>query len=174
MKELPQLTILIVAILPLVSIFSCVLIKTYELELMKIAQFSQVSGSAVQFDLEPSHDRDAENAVEEFDFEPSSEKDAENAIQFDFEPSTGNGEEVERQLQMIRSLGDIADRDMHNWWAEYDQMMGNYTQIRNASICTDPDMLQARLNAIKTQVEKVCFLNQNLMFEFKNYILQSI
>ena len=155
MKVLPQLTILIVAILPMVSTSLSCVHYTYEFELMKIEQFSQVFGSAVQFDLEPNHDRDAENAVEEFDFEPSSEKDAENAIQFDFEPSTGKGEEVVRQLQMIRSLGDIADRDMHNWWAEYDHMMETYRQDKNASLCIDMEKLQAELQQIREQVEKV-------------------
>jgi len=120
-----------------------------------VAILPMVFGSAVQFDMEPSHDRDAEN--EEFDFEPSSEKDAENAIQFDFEPSTGKGEEVERQLQMIRSLGDIANRDMHNWWAEYDQMMETYRQDKNASLCIDMEKLQAELQQIREQVEKVRF-----------------
>ena len=76
-----------------------------------------------------------------------------------FEPSTAMDAEVMEHLELIRSLGVAADRDMVKWWAEYDQMMGNYTQIRNASICTDPDMLQSRLNAIKTQVEKVCFFD---------------
>ena len=75
------------------------------------------------------------------------------------ESSTDGEAEVMGHLELIRSLGVAADRDMHKWWAEYDQMMGNYTQIRNSSICTDPDMLQARLNAIKTQVEKVCFFD---------------
>ena len=56
------------------------------------------------------------------------------------EPSTDREAEVIGQLELIRSLGVAADRDMHKWWAEYDQMMGNYTQIRNASICTNPDM----------------------------------
>ena len=86
------------------------------------------------------------------------------------EPSTAMDTEVMGHLELIRSIGVAADRDMHKWWAEYDQMMGNYTQIRNASICTDPDMLQARLNAIKTQVEKVCFFDWK-MLDLWNYIL---
>ena len=76
-----------------------------------------------------------------------------------FQPDTDREAEVIGQLEFIKSLGVAADRDMHNWWAEYDLMMGNYTLLRNASICTEPNMLQTQLNAIKTQVEKVCFLN---------------
>ena len=73
-----------------------------------------------------------------------------------FEPGTDREVQVMGQLAKIRSLGvATSDRDLNNWWAEYDQMMGNYTLLRNASICTDPDVLQTRLKTIKTQVEKV-------------------
>jgi len=51
----------------------------------------------------------------------------------------------------------VVDEDMHNWWAEYDLLMGNYTLIRDASLCTNDNMLQTHLNAIKQKVEKVRF-----------------
>ena len=73
-----------------------------------------------------------------------------------FEPSTDREAEVMEQVELIRSLGIAADRDMQNWWTEYSLKMGNYTLLRNASICSDPEMLQTRLNAINTTVVMVC------------------
>ena len=75
-----------------------------------------------------------------------------------FEPSTDREAEVMEQVELIRSLGVAADRDMQNWWTEYSLKMGNYTLLRNASICSDPEMLQTRLNAINTTVVMVCKL----------------
>merc|ERR1719342_1836411 len=73
-----------------------------------------------------------------------------------FEPSTDREAEVMEQVELIRSLV-AADRDMQNWWTEYSLKMGNYTLLRNASICSDPEMLQTRLNAINTTVVMVRF-----------------
>ena len=59
------------------------------------------------------------------------------------------------RLKIIKSLGEAADRDMHFWWDEYDQLMSSYRQKRNASICTDADMLRGLLTNIKNKVEMV-------------------
>ena len=75
-----------------------------------------------------------------------------------FEPSTDREAEDMEQMELIRSLDIAADRDMQNWWTEYSLKMGNYTLLRNASICSDPEMLQTRLNAINTTVVMVCKL----------------
>ena len=74
---------------------------------------------------------------------------------FAFEPVGEKQVQVMQELEMIRSLGEVADRDMHKWWEEFDQMMGSYKQKRNDSICTNPDMLKGLLSKIDNQVEKV-------------------
>ena len=74
-----------------------------------------------------------------------------------FEPSTDREAEVMEQVALIRSRGVAADRDMKNYWTEYDLMMGNYTQMRNDSICSNVTMLQTELTAINTTVVKVWF-----------------
>jgi len=65
--------------------------------------------------------------------------------------------EVMRQVDMIKSVGAVTDRDMHQWWGEYDEMMADYKSKRNASICTDPEMLADLLDEISNKVEKVRF-----------------
>ena len=72
-----------------------------------------------------------------------------------FEPVGDRQVQLMQELEEMRSLGEAADRDMHKWWEEFDQMMGSYKQKRNDSICTDPDMLKGLLSKIDNQVEKV-------------------
>ena len=74
-----------------------------------------------------------------------------------FEPSTDREAEVMEQVELIRSRGVAADRDMKNWWTEYNKTMSNYTQKRNESICSNVTMLQTELTAINTTVVKVWF-----------------
>ena len=76
---------------------------------------------------------------------------------FAFEPSTDREAEVMEQVELIRSRGVAADRDMENWWTEYNETMSNYTQKRNESICSNPTILQTELTAINTTVVKVWF-----------------
>merc|ERR1712111_79253 len=47
------------------------------------------------------------------------------------------------------------DRDMHNWWNEYDILMANYRSMFADNVCTDPDMLNSSLAVIEAKLEKV-------------------
>merc|ERR1719315_161035 len=46
------------------------------------------------------------------------------------------------------------DRDMHNWWNEYDILMANYRSMFADNVCTDPDMLNSTLAVIEAKLEK--------------------
>ena len=63
--------------------------------------------------------------------------------------------EVMREVEMLKSAGAIADRDMHAWWAEYDKDMADYQSKRDGMICTQEDLLADLLSAIKVKVERV-------------------
>merc|ERR1712212_166627 len=73
------------------------------------------------------------------------------------QPTSSIEDEVIRQVEMVKSVRAIADRDMHIWWGEYDNMMADYKSKRNASICTEEEMLADLLDDISNQVEKVRF-----------------
>merc|ERR1712198_426992 len=79
---------------------------------------------------------------------------------------TPTGEEspielTEREFEMKRLFEDRAammeatDRDMHNWWAEYDILMANYRAMFADNVCHNPDMLNASLAIIEAKIEKV-------------------
>merc|ERR1719295_471743 len=50
---------------------------------------------------------------------------------------------------------EAADRDMHNWWAEYDILMANYRAMFADNVCHTPDMLNSSLAVIEAKIEKV-------------------
>jgi len=50
---------------------------------------------------------------------------------------------------------EATDRDMHNWWNEYDIMMANYRSMFGDNVCTDPDMLNSTLAIIEAKIQKV-------------------
>ena len=50
---------------------------------------------------------------------------------------------------------ETANRDMHNWWAEYDILMANYRAMFADNVCHNPDMLNASLRIIEAKIEKV-------------------
>ena len=52
-------------------------------------------------------------------------------------------------------MGAAADRDMHAWWDEYEDMMADYKSKRNDSICTEEEMLAELIEDIEGKVEKV-------------------
>merc|ERR1719309_1017310 len=56
-------------------------------------------------------------------------------------PMSDREAEVMRKVDLLKSIGAIADRDMHAWWAEFDTMMADYQSKRDAAICTEEDML---------------------------------
>jgi len=67
-----------------------------------------------------------------------------------------------RELQLMRAMFeaqtgvmDAQDRDMHNWWAEYDILMANYRSIFAENVCHDPDMLNMTLTIIEAKIQKV-------------------
>merc|ERR1719192_1048571 len=74
---------------------------------------------------------------------------------------TPTGGEESRELEMREMFEDraalieIADRDMHNWWAEYDILMANYRAMFADNVCHNPDMLNASLAIIEAKIEKV-------------------
>merc|ERR1711962_9164 len=77
---------------------------------------------------------------------------------------TGEESPVEltaREMEMKRLFEDRAammeatDRDMHNWWAEYDILMANYRAMFADNVCHNPDMLNASLAIIEAKIEKV-------------------
>merc|ERR1719430_2263186 len=69
--------------------------------------------------------------------------------------------ETLRELEMrLKSEGHqevylATDRDMHNWWNEYDILMANYRSMFADNVCTDPDMLNSTLAVIEAKLEKV-------------------
>ena len=61
-----------------------------------------------------------------------------------------------RQIDIFKSVTNVADRDMHQWWAEYDEMIDEYkAKLNISSICTDSEMLSKMLSNVKSKVEKV-------------------
>merc|ERR1719343_1795560 len=77
---------------------------------------------------------------------------------------TGEESPVEltaREMEMKQLFEDRAammaatDRDMHNWWAEYDILMANYRAMFADNVCHNPDMLNASLLIIEAKIEKV-------------------
>ena len=65
---------------------------------------------------------------------------------------------------------EVANRDMHNWWAEYDILMANYRAMFADNICHNPDMLNASLLIIEAKIEKVPFalIKCHVKFQFKS------
>ena len=63
--------------------------------------------------------------------------------------------EVMREVEMLKSARSITDRDMQQWWTEYDGMMADYKSKRDGMICTKEDLLADLLSAIKVKVERV-------------------
>ena len=78
-----------------------------------------------------------------------------------------------REMEMKQLFQDRAammaatDRDMHNWWAEYDILMANYRSMFADNVCHNPDMLNASLLIIEAKIEKVTFDTQNNPVTFK-------
>ena len=72
-----------------------------------------------------------------------------------------------RELEMKQLFEDRAammaatDRDMHNWWAEYDILMANYRAMFADNICHNPDMLNTSLLIIEAKIEKVPLILTN-------------
>merc|ERR1712136_676732 len=70
-------------------------------------------------------------------------------------------EEESRELEMRAKfeeramMMETANRDMHNWWAEYDILMANYRAMFADNVCHNPDMLNASLLIIEAKIEKV-------------------
>ena len=57
---------------------------------------------------------------------------------------------------------ETANRDMHNWWAEYDILMANYRAMFADNVCHNPDMLNASLLIIEAKIEKVAMTNLHM------------
>ena len=83
---------------------------------------------------------------------------------------TGEESSVEltaREMEMKQLFQDRAemmaatDRDMHNWWAEYDILMANYRSMFADNVCHNPDMLNASLAIIEAKIEKVSLTSLN-------------
>ena len=83
-----------------------------------------------------------------------------------FQPTNEREIELVRELKQLVEDGNVIDRNMHDWWAEYTGMMTDYVSKRNASLCTDPEMLNDTLTDIKNNVEKVILLSLLLLLQF--------
>merc|ERR1712241_1550176 len=71
-------------------------------------------------------------------------------------PSNQAEENMMREVSLVRQLSQVADRNMHTWYAEYTQLMTAYKAEFDADVaCTNPEYLQAKLDSIKLQVAKV-------------------
>ena len=80
----------------------------------------------------------------------------------DCSPTAGQSQELtDREMEMKQLFMDRAEmmeatnRDMHNWWAEYDILMANYRAMFADNICHNPDMLNTSLLIIEAKIEKV-------------------
>merc|ERR1719357_1840466 len=63
--------------------------------------------------------------------------------------------EMKRLFEVRAAMMEATDRDMHNWWAEYDILMANYRAMFADNVCHNPDMLNASLLIIEAKIEKV-------------------
>merc|ERR1711876_33495 len=65
-------------------------------------------------------------------------------------------ENMMREVSLVRELAQVADRNMHTWYAEYGQQIKAYKADFDADVaCSDPNLLQAKLDSIKLQVVQV-------------------
>merc|ERR1711972_1273420 len=62
---------------------------------------------------------------------------------------------MKRLFEDRAAMMEATDRDMHNWWAEYDILMANYRAMFADNVCHNPDMLNASLLIIEAKIEKV-------------------
>ena len=58
---------------------------------------------------------------------------------------------------MAKLLRHEIERNLHNWWAVYDQKMQHYKSNRDELMCTNHAQLVAWLQEIKPQIEKANF-----------------
>jgi len=63
--------------------------------------------------------------------------------------------EMRAKFEDRAEMMEVANRDMHNWWAEYDILMANYWSMFADNVCHNPDMLNASLLIIEAKIEKV-------------------
>merc|ERR1712142_785748 len=63
--------------------------------------------------------------------------------------------EMRAKFEERAEMMETANRDMHNWWAEYDILMANYRAMFADNVCHNPDMLNASLLIIEAKIEKV-------------------
>merc|ERR1711972_149343 len=63
--------------------------------------------------------------------------------------------EMKRLFEDRAAMMEVANRDMHNWWAEYDILMANYRAMFADNVCHNPEMLNASLLIIEAKIEKV-------------------
>jgi len=71
-------------------------------------------------------------------------------------PNNQAEENMMREVSLVRQLSQVADRNMHTWYAEYAKLMKTYKAEFDADVaCTNPEYLQAKLDSIKLQVAKV-------------------
>merc|ERR1712088_492277 len=71
-------------------------------------------------------------------------------------PSNQVEENMMREVSLVRALSQAADRNTHNWFAEYAQLMKDYKAEFDADLaCSNPEYLQAKLDIIKLAVAKV-------------------
>ena len=60
-------------------------------------------------------------------------------------------------FDILASTREVLDRDMQKWWKEYTTKINSYRDIRNQSLCTNPEVLSLALDDIETNIEKVSY-----------------
>ena len=78
-----------------------------------------------------------------------------------FIPITDKEVQAYVQFQDMRSIGNLLNRDMHQWWDEYKDMISDYKSRRNeTTLCSDHDILTESLDDIKNKVEKAGYISK--------------
>ena len=78
-------------------------------------------------------------------------------------PSNQVEENMMREVSLVRELAQAADRNMHTWYAEYGKQMKAYKADFDADVaCSNPDLLQAKLDSLNLQVVKVSFYSNTI------------
>ena len=65
--------------------------------------------------------------------------------------------EASAAFDILTSTRDALDRDMQKWWQEYTIKLNNYRNIKNESLCNNPETLSTALEDIETNIERVKF-----------------
>jgi len=60
---------------------------------------------------------------------------------------------IMKEVEGLKMLASIADRDLKTWWTEFNNTMQNYTDTKDSKVCTDPSSLNMTLTTMKTKID---------------------